>query len=136
MAVCSESPSCPPDTEPRYLFSAEEAFFSSDRLSICFFDLFLILRFTLLHPFPGLYLYCSSVYTCLERAFFRCDLRGPFKQATVSLKCCWVCVAAVSPATSSYNETLSTLRYAAHAKNIVNKPRVNEVSGLLFDGEN
>lgn len=54
-----------------------------------------------------------------------------------SFKCYWVCVAAVSPATSSYNETLSTLRYAAHAKNIVNKPRVNEVSGsLLFDGEN
>lgn len=26
-----------------------------------------------------------------------------------------------------YNETLSTLRYAAHARNIVNKPRVNEV---------
>ena len=34
---------------------------------------------------------------------------------------------AVSPSGSSYNETLSTLRYAAHAKNIVNKPRVNEV---------
>ncbi|KAF3845190.1 hypothetical protein F7725_008353 [Dissostichus mawsoni] len=27
---------------------------------------------------------------------------------------------------SDYNETLSTLRYAAHARNIVNKPRVNE----------
>ena len=41
----------------------------------------------------------------------------------------YVCVAAVSPSVSSYNETLSTLRYAAHARNIVNKPRVNEVSG-------
>lgn len=39
--------------------------------------------------------------------------------------------AAVSPSASSYNETLSTLRYAAHARNIVNKPRVNEVSGSL-----
>lgn len=65
------------------------------------------------------------------RGFFRCDLRGSFKRVTLSFKCYWVCVAAVSPATSSYNETLSTLRYAAHAKNIVNKPRVNEVSGCL-----
>lgn len=40
---------------------------------------------------------------------------------------CIACVAAVSPSASSYNETLSTLRYAAHARNIVNKPRVNEV---------
>lgn len=42
-----------------------------------------------------------------------------------------VCFAAVSPSASSYNETLSTLRYAAHARNIVNKPQVNEVSGCL-----
>lgn len=40
---------------------------------------------------------------------------------------CIARVAAVSPSASSYNETLSTLRYAAHARNIVNKPRVNEV---------
>lgn len=40
-------------------------------------------------------------------------------------------VAAVSPSANSYNETLSTLRYAAHARNIVNKPRVNEVSSCL-----
>ncbi|XP_062863998.1 stAR-related lipid transfer protein 9-like [Trichomycterus rosablanca] len=37
-----------------------------------------------------------------------------------------IMVATISPSYSSYNETLSTLRYAAHAKNIVNKPRVNE----------
>ncbi|KAK7904444.1 hypothetical protein WMY93_017051 [Mugilogobius chulae] len=37
-----------------------------------------------------------------------------------------VMIATVSPSVSSYNETLSTLRYAAHARNIVNKPRVNE----------
>uniref|UniRef100_A0A8C5F5S5 Kinesin-like protein n=1 Tax=Gadus morhua TaxID=8049 RepID=A0A8C5F5S5_GADMO len=37
-----------------------------------------------------------------------------------------IMIATVSPSGSSYNETLSTLRYAAHAKNIVNKPRVNE----------
>ncbi|KAE8587229.1 hypothetical protein XENTR_v10021901 [Xenopus tropicalis] len=37
-----------------------------------------------------------------------------------------IMIATVSPASSSYNETMSTLRYASHAKNIVNKPRVNE----------
>lgn len=39
-----------------------------------------------------------------------------------------VLIPAVSPASSSYNETISTLRYASNAKNIINKPRVNEVS--------
>ncbi|XP_074091295.1 stAR-related lipid transfer protein 9 isoform X2 [Macrotis lagotis] len=37
-----------------------------------------------------------------------------------------IMVATVSPASSSYNETMSTLRYASSAKNIINKPRVNE----------
>ncbi|XP_029568811.1 stAR-related lipid transfer protein 9-like isoform X2 [Salmo trutta] len=37
-----------------------------------------------------------------------------------------IMIATVSPSSSSYNETLSTLHYAAHARNIVNKPRVNE----------
>ncbi|XP_068194414.1 uncharacterized protein stard9 isoform X2 [Antennarius striatus] len=37
-----------------------------------------------------------------------------------------IMIATISPSSSCYNETLSTLRYAAHAKNIVNKPRVNE----------
>ncbi|KAL4656167.1 stAR-related lipid transfer protein 9 [Arapaima gigas] len=37
-----------------------------------------------------------------------------------------IMIATISPSCSSYSETLSTLRYAAHARNIVNKPRVNE----------
>ncbi|XP_036592586.1 stAR-related lipid transfer protein 9 [Trichosurus vulpecula] len=37
-----------------------------------------------------------------------------------------IMVATVSPANSSYSETMSTLRYASSAKNIINKPRVNE----------
>ncbi|KAK2826522.1 hypothetical protein Q5P01_020736 [Channa striata] len=37
-----------------------------------------------------------------------------------------IMIATVSPSANGYNETLSTLRYAAHARNIVNKPRVNE----------
>ncbi|XP_073921859.1 stAR-related lipid transfer protein 9 isoform X3 [Castor canadensis] len=37
-----------------------------------------------------------------------------------------IMVATVSPAHTCYNETMSTLRYASNAKNIVNKPQVNE----------
>lgn len=36
---------------------------------------------------------------------------------------------AVSPAAVNYSETLSTLRYASRAKNIVNCPTVNEDHG-------
>lgn len=35
-------------------------------------------------------------------------------------------MAAVSPADYNYDESLSTLRYAARAKAIKNKPKVNE----------
>lgn len=37
-----------------------------------------------------------------------------------------IMVAAISPADINYSETLSTLRYANRAKNIVNKPTINE----------
>ncbi|CAM4578533.1 stAR-related lipid transfer protein 9 isoform X1 [Caretta caretta] len=37
-----------------------------------------------------------------------------------------IMIATISPASSSYNETMSTLRYASNAKNIINKPQVNE----------
>eukprot|EP00484_Ammonia_sp_Unknown_P028048 CAMPEP_0197046746 /NCGR_PEP_ID=MMETSP1384-20130603/22398_1 /TAXON_ID=29189 /ORGANISM="Ammonia sp." /LENGTH=833 /DNA_ID=CAMNT_0042478581 /DNA_START=53 /DNA_END=2554 /DNA_ORIENTATION=+ len=37
-----------------------------------------------------------------------------------------VMIACVSPAADNYDETLSTLRYANRAKNIKNKPKVNE----------
>ncbi len=37
-----------------------------------------------------------------------------------------VMLAAVSPASDSYDETLSTLRYASRAKQIKNKPKINE----------
>ena len=44
-----------------------------------------------------------------------------------------VCLhAAISPADISFGETLSTLRYASRAKNIVNKPVVNEVYMLIL----
>lgn len=39
-------------------------------------------------------------------------------------------MAAVSPADVNYGETLSTLRYASRAKNIVNSPTVNEVGSV------
>jgi len=37
-----------------------------------------------------------------------------------------IMIAAISPAADNYDETLSTLRYANRAKNIKNKPKVNE----------
>lgn len=37
---------------------------------------------------------------------------------------------AVSPADVNYGETLSTLRYANRAKNIINKPTINEDSNV------
>ena len=37
-----------------------------------------------------------------------------------------VMIAAISPADYNYEETLTTLRYASRAKNIENKPRINE----------
>ena len=40
-------------------------------------------------------------------------------------------VTAISPADLNYGETLSTLRYANRAKNIINRPTVNEVSFRL-----
>lgn len=36
-------------------------------------------------------------------------------------------VACISPSDNNFDETLSTLRYANRAKNIKNKPRINEV---------
>ena len=37
-----------------------------------------------------------------------------------------VMVANIGPASYNYDETLSTLRYANRAKNIKNKPKINE----------
>lgn len=37
-----------------------------------------------------------------------------------------VMIANISPADYNYDETLSTLRYADRAKNIKNKPKINE----------
>ncbi|KAK2180705.1 hypothetical protein NP493_430g01016 [Ridgeia piscesae] len=41
-----------------------------------------------------------------------------------------IMVAAISPASCNYAESLSTLRYANRAKNIINKPTVNEDSNV------
>ena len=37
-----------------------------------------------------------------------------------------IMIATISPADVNHNETLSTIRYANRAKNIINKPTVNE----------
>ncbi|XP_055989947.1 stAR-related lipid transfer protein 9 [Sorex fumeus] len=41
-----------------------------------------------------------------------------------------IMVATVSPAHTCYSETMSTLRYAANAKNIINKPQINEDANI------
>jgi Kinesin motor domain len=41
-------------------------------------------------------------------------------------------VACLSPADNNYDETLSTLRYANRAKNITNKPKINEDPKVVF----
>lgn len=41
-----------------------------------------------------------------------------------------IMIAAISPADCNYSETLSTLRYANRAKNIINKPTINEDSNV------
>ncbi|XP_050295479.1 kinesin-like protein Klp98A [Anthonomus grandis grandis] len=41
-----------------------------------------------------------------------------------------IMIAAISPADCNYGETLSTLRYANRAKNIINKPTINEDSNV------
>ncbi|XP_054726515.1 kinesin-like protein Klp98A [Anastrepha obliqua] len=41
-----------------------------------------------------------------------------------------IMIAALSPADCNYSETLSTLRYANRAKNIINKPTINEDSNV------
>ncbi|XP_057197327.1 uncharacterized protein kif16bb [Triplophysa rosa] len=41
-----------------------------------------------------------------------------------------IMIATISPADVNYSETLNTLRYASRAKNIVNKPTVNEDSSV------
>lgn len=46
--------------------------------------------------------------------------------------CTCIIYAAISPADVSFGETLSTLRYASRAKNIVNKPVVNEVRTYMY----
>ena len=63
-----------------------------------------------------------------------CDVIGKGSlPAHILFACCLWCVClAISPADSSYGETLSTLRYASRAKNIVNEPTVNEVKDHLI----
>ena len=53
------------------------------------------------------------------------EWRGERRRRDLTQGC--IFVAAISPAVANYGETLSTLRYASRAKNIVNKPVVNEV---------
>ena len=79
--------------------------------------------------------YRDSVLTWLLKD----SLGGNSKTIMIASKCTIIIItadicpltlcalSAISPAKSSYGETLSTLRYSSRAKNIVNEPTVNEV---------
>lgn len=79
---------------------------------------------------------CVCVHACEERVYM-CECMCVHDILLASWHCCHLsqvikntCFSmcpAISPAESSYGETLSTLRYASRAKNIVNEPTVNEV---------
>jgi hypothetical protein len=47
-------------------------------------------------------------------------------------KCFLYYIVAISPADVNYAETLSALRYANRAKNIINRPTVNEVTLFIY----
>ena len=49
-----------------------------------------------------------------------------FRQDSLGGNTKTIMIAAISPANYNYDETLGTLRYASRAKNIVNKPKINE----------
>lgn len=68
-----------------------------------------------------------SPYPAHPRRLLKESLGGNSKTAMI---------ATVSPAASSLEETLSTLRYARQARSIVNRARVNEdASAQLIRGE-
>lgn len=69
----------------------------------------------------------------------RCTPPPPALQDSLGGNTRTTMIANVGPAASNAEETLSTLRYANRAKNIHNKPRVNEdpkVCGWVGDGQN
>lgn len=63
----------------------------------------------------------------MSNYFFYCYVAVLWFFLTNMLILTFFLITAISPASTSYTETISTLRYAAHAKNILNKPHVNEV---------
>ena len=56
-----------------------------------------------------------------ERKFYNCVCQDSLGGNTKTMM-----VACLSPADNNYEETISTLRYANRAKNIKNKPKINE----------
>lgn len=80
------------------------------------------LLFVVPHFFACSYLHCSSLHTCIHRdskltRLLQDSLGGNSKT---------VMIAAIGPADYNFDETISTLRYANRAKNIKNKPKINE----------
>ena len=55
-----------------------------------------------------------------------CKIYSNIRQDSLGGNTKTIMIAAISPANYNYDETLGTLRYASRAKNIVNKPKINE----------
>lgn len=55
-----------------------------------------------------------------------CKINSNIRQDSLGGNTKTIMIAAISPANYNYDETLGTLRYASRAKNIVNKPKINE----------
>lgn len=71
---------------------------------------------------------CHPFSTCLHISLNDCVIKYFTKTYFSSLggNTKTLMVACLSPADNNYDETLSTLRYANRAKNIKNKPKINE----------
>lgn len=65
----------------------------------------------------------------LLNILFQGDL-SPYYVLSIHFALSFFVTPAISPADINYSETLNTLRYASRAKNILNKPTVNEDSNV------
>ena len=84
---------------------------------------------------PHTFHFTAGPYSCIIDTPPIC-LHIDFSACFAYLVIYGVCVvlAAISPSSLYYSETVSTLRYANRAKNIVNRPVINEVShGHVID---
>lgn len=67
---------------------------------------------------------CCTHSSCMNNGWINCTVI--FLQDSLGGNSKTIMVANIGPASYNYDETLTTLRYANRAKNIKNKPKINE----------